>query len=244
MNTSLYITRVSKLFRVLTSSRLMHAFLRYGVFASAEHIPVLGTKFRMIIDIGANKGQFALACRKWAPNSKIISFEPLSAPADMFRLLFSKDTNIQFYQTAIGPKKQRANIHVSAHEDSSSLLPIGSNQVTIYPGTQEKELIEVDVAPLSFFLMPEDIKSPAMLKLDVQGFEMEALKGCETLMEKFDYIYCECSFIELYYGQKLAYEVIEWLHQRQFNFIGIFNTSYDRSGLAIQADFLFKKESI
>ena len=244
MNTSLYIARVSKLFRVLTSARLTYAFFRYGVFAGAEHLPVLGPKFRVIIDIGANKGQFALACRKWAPSAKVISFEPLSTPADIFRLLFSKDANVQFHQIAIGPKKQRTCIHVSANEDSSSLLPIGPNQVAIYPGTQEKESIEIDVAPLSFFLMPEDIKSPAMLKLDVQGFEMEALKGCEALIEKFDFIYCECSFIELYSGQKLAYEVIDWLHQRQFNFIGIFNTSYDGSGQAIQADFLFKQETI
>ena len=64
------------------------------------------------------------------------------------------------------------------------------------------------------------------------------------MIEKFDFIYCECSFIELYSGQKLAYEVIEWLHQRQFNFVGIFNTSYDGKGQAIQADFLFKQEVI
>jgi hypothetical protein len=48
----------------------------------------------------------------------------------------------------------------------------------------------------------------------------------------------------LYSGQKLAYEVIEWLQQRQFNFVGVFNTSYDSSGQAIQADFLFKQEVI
>jgi hypothetical protein len=135
-------------------------------------------------------------------------------------------------------------MHVSAHEDSSSLLPIGPNQIALYPGTQEKNIIEVDVAPLSSYLMPEDIKSPAMLKLDVQGFEMEVLKGCESMIGKFDFIYCECSFIELYSGQKLVYEVIEWLHQRQFNFVGVFNTSYDRSGQAIQADFLFKQETV
>jgi len=244
MNIDLYITRIKKVILILRSPRLALAFLRYGVFAGAEHCSVLSPKFKTIVDIGANKGQFALACREWAPNARIISFEPLQTPATIFKILFDGDTNVHLNEVAIGPQIQRSIIHVSSHEDSSSLLPIGPNQIALYPGTQEKNTIEIDVAPLSAYLMPDNIKSPAMLKIDVQGFEMEVLRGCESTIEKFDFVYCECSFIELYSGQKLAYEVIEWLHKRQFNFVGIFNTSYDRSGQAIQADFLFKQEII
>lgn len=242
MNIDLYITRIKKAGRILRSSRLMLAFLRHGVFAGAEHYPVLSPKLITIIDIGANKGQFALACREWAPNARIVSFEPLEGPSKIFKALFSDDGNVCLNEVAIGPQFQRSVMHVSAHDDSSSLLPIGENQIELYPGTEEKGTIEINIGPLSSYLMLEDIKSPAMLKLDVQGFEMDALKGCESMIEKFDYIYCECSFIELYSGQKLAHEVIAWLHQHHFNFVGILNTSYDRSGQAIQADFLFKQE--
>jgi FkbM family methyltransferase len=241
---SFIVFRIKKLLIILGSPRLLFAFSRYGVLAGVEHRPVLSSNLKIIVDIGANKGQFALSCREWSTNAKVISFEPLANPAKIFRALFASDANVHLNEVAIGPKIQRSIIHVSAHEDSSSLLPIGPNQIAVYPGTQEKEVVEIDVAPLSSYLMPEDIKSPAMLKLDVQGFEMDALKGCESMIEKFDFIYCECSFIELYSGQKLAYEVIEWLHQRQFNFVGVFNTSYDRKGQAIQADFLFKQEII
>lgn len=244
MSIDLNITRIKKASRILKSPRLALAFFRYGVFAGAEHYSVLNPEFKTIIDIGANKGQFALACREWAPQARIISFEPLKSPAKIFKALFSKDAKVFLHEAAIGSQTQRSVIHVSAHEDSSSLLPIGPNQISLYPGTEEKGVIEIDVAPLSSHLMPEDIKSPAMLKLDVQGFEMEVLKGCESMIEKFDFIYCECSFIELYSGQKLAYEIIAWLHKRHFNFVGIFNTSYDAKGQAIQADFLFKQEII
>jgi FkbM family methyltransferase len=244
MSIDLYITRIKKASRILRSPRLALAFFRHGVFAGVEHYSVLNPEFKTIVDIGANKGQFALACRERVPHARIISFEPLKAPAKIFKALFAQDDKVYLNEVAIGPQTKRSAMHVSAHEDSSSLLPIGPNQIALYPGTQEKSIIEIDVAPLSSYLMPESIKSPAMLKIDVQGFEMEVLKGCESTIEKFDFIYCECSFIELYSGQKLAYEVIEWLHQRQFNFVGIFNTSYDRSGQAIQADFLFKQEII
>lgn len=244
MSIDLYITRIKKASRILKSPRLALAFFRYGVFAGVEHYAVLNSEFKTIVDIGANKGQFALACRERFPLAHIISFEPLKIPAKIFKALFGKDAKVNLNEVAIGPHAIRSVMHVSAHEDSSSLLPIGPNQIELYPGTQEKNIIEINVAPLSSYLTLEEIKSPAMLKLDVQGFEMEVLKGCESMIEKFDFIYCECSFIELYSGQKLAYEVIEWLHQRQFNFVGVFNTSYDRSGQAIQADFLFKQEVI
>lgn len=243
MSIDLCITRIKKAGRILKSPKLVLAFLRYGVFAGAEHYAVLSPDLLTIIDVGANKGQFALACRVWAPYARIISFEPLKTPAKTFKTLFGGDANVSLYEVAVGPKIQRSVIHVSEHEDSSSLLPIGPNQIALFPGTNEKGVVEIDVAPLSSYLMPEDIKSPSMLKLDVQGFEMEALKGCESMIKKFDFIYCECSFIELYSGQKLAFEIIEWLHQRQFNFVGISNVSFDPTGQAIQADFLFKQEA-
>jgi hypothetical protein len=46
--------------------------------------------------------------------------------------------------------------------------------------------------------------------------------------------------MELYDGQSLAPEVINWLNMRGFTLIGVFNTHLDAHGLAIQSDFLFK----
>ena len=99
------------------------------------------------------------------------------------------------------------------------------------------------MAPLEAFLKAEEISSPAMLKLDVQGFEHEALIGCESILPNFDSVYCECSFVELYSGQKLAFEVIDWLSARDFCLMGVFNPAYDRHGRAIQADFLFGRKA-
>ena len=97
------------------------------------------------------------------------------------------------------------------------------------------------VKPLNELLSHEDICSPAMLKLDVQGFELEALQGCESLLSEFEWVYCECSFVELYLGQKLVSDVIEWLSKKKFRIKGVFNPSYDNKGSVIQADFLFQR---
>lgn len=130
-------------------------------------------------------------------------------------------------------------MHLSARDDSSSLLEIGAAQSKHFPGTHEIGTLEVQVGPLDQFLSRDDIARPAMLKLDVQGFELQALAGCKTLLSVFDFVYCECSFVELYKNQKLAGEVTDYLRILGFQLSGIYNPAYDRAGNCIQADFLF-----
>ena len=92
-------------------------------------------------------------------------------------------------------------------------------------------------------LNENDIISPALLKIDVQGFEKNTLAGCNKLLHKFDVVYIELSFTELYSGQALADEVIHLMRQQNYRLDGVYNVSYDKDGKAIQADFLFVKQS-
>ena len=85
------------------------------------------------------------------------------------------------------------------------------------------------------------IQRPAFLKIDVQGYELEVLKGSCDVLDCIDLVYVECSFIELYAGQALAHHVIEWLLPYGFSLSAIYNLSTDRQGQAVQADFLFSR---
>jgi FkbM family methyltransferase len=232
---------LDKLFEAVRSLRLTRALLHHRVLAGAEHRQVLVRDFATVIDIGANRGQFALAARQWAPSARVISFEPLPGPAKVFRSVFAGDNRVVLHGAAIGPQTEQRVMHVSARDDSSSLLPISGLQSKIFPGTAEVSTVEVQVGPLEMFVKAGEISAPAMLKLDVQGFEYEALCGCESLMSRIDFVYCECSFVELYSDQKLAADVIDWLAARGFRLKGMFNPAYDEQGQAIQADFLFSR---
>lgn len=227
----------------LIQNRQYQNALWCGVAAAIEHEQLLSMmNCKTVIDIGANRGQFALVARSCFSDANIVSFEPLPGPSSVFRRVFSDDSGVNLHQMAIGPEQVECKMHISARDDSSSLLPISSLQDEIFPGTNEVSTIDVQVVPLDEVLSETDITDPAMLKLDVQGFEMDALRGCEALMHKFDWIYCECSFVELYYGQKLAADVISWLSNKGFLIKGIYNPAYDSEGRAIQADFLFARQ--
>ena len=87
----------------------------------------------------------------------------------------------------------------------------------------------------------QDLQDPALLKLDVQGYELSALQGCGALLDRFRYVYVEASFIELYVGQALASEVVSFLLSRGFRLMCVANLSHGKSIRPIQADFLFAK---
>jgi FkbM family methyltransferase len=217
--------------------------LQLGVGATIEHRDLLvSLSPRTVVDIGANVGQFTLLSRGLFPAARVFAFEPLTRPAAKFRRLFESDAQVRFFQAAVAPNAGRQQMHVSAHDDSSSLLPISKSQIEFAPGTQEAGREEVVLAPLDRFVKAEEIVEPALLKLDVQGFELEALKGCDTLLSRFDHIYVEVSFFPLYEGQVLAAEVIEWLAARRFRVCGAGNPSYGSDQRIVQMDMLFEAE--
>lgn len=236
--------KISKLFKIFQKYYYLKAFVEFGVAAGVEHAKVLNhlksNDFQTVVDVGANRGQFALVARKHFPNAKIVSFEPLKEPAALFRRVFSSDPQIVLYGMAIGPEEKEMTIHVSRVDDSSSLLPITALQNSLFPGTAEKETRTVYVKPLEAVLSAKDIKRPALLKMDVQGFERDALEGCKSLLALFSYVYVECSFLELYAGQSLAPEVISFLSGFGFALCGVYNLCYEKEGIAIQGDFLLK----
>lgn len=235
------VVKARKLTRILQVPLWRIAFRKYGVAASVEHEAVLRLlgPLDLIVDIGANRGQFALLARHCSPSAKILSFEPLPSPSNTYRRVFSGDQRTSLVQCAIGPEQGSVPIHISARDDSSSLLPISDLQKNIFVGTAEVGTASIAMKPLDYVLSTADSSTFALLKLDVQGYEYQALHGCETVLRQFKYIYCECSFVELYSGQHLASSVVDWLSERGFALKGVYNLYCDCRGLAIQADFLF-----
>jgi FkbM family methyltransferase len=238
-------TKINKLIKIFQKYYYLKIFLRFGVVAGVEHTKMLNhlksNDFQTLVDVGANRGQFALVARKHFPNANIVSFEPLKEPAALFRRVFSSDSKVVLHEMAIGPEEKKMAIHVSHNDDSSSLLSITTLQSSLFPGTEEQEIRIIEVKPLNAILGAKDILTPALLKIDVQGFELEVLKSSQSLLTSFQFINIECSFMELYSGQPLAHQIISWLKERNFYLSGVYNLSYDRNGKAIQGDFLFTR---
>lgn len=241
-----WMARARKLAGILSMSAWRAALFRHRVAAGVEHDRVLRnlSAIRSVVDIGANRGQFALAARHCFADAHIVSFEPLPGPAALWRAVFAGDERATLIEAAVGPEPGEAEIHLSARDDSSSLLPISERQNALFPGTAEAGTATIRVVRLADALQAAHIEAPALLKLDVQGFELQALAGCEAMLDRFDWVYVECSFVELYTGQSFADEVIAWLRERGLSLRGVYNVAYDRHGQAVQGDFLFGRGGV
>lgn len=232
--------KIVKACKILRRAEYYKAFFS-GVAAAVEHEVLLKNIFcKTIIDIGANRGQFSLVARHCFKDAQIFAFEPLPQPFKVLQNIFVHDHMITLYQMAIGSVSIPQQMHISQRDDSSSLLPITELQNKVFPGTKEKAIINVDVKPLDSILKKDAIRNPALLKIDVQGYELEVLKGCKDILSLLTYVYVECSYQELYQGQPLANEIISFLNQQGFDLKGVYNTDYDALGRAIQSDMFFE----
>lgn len=233
--------RLMKIGRLLAVGDYAKAFLLHGAPATTEHVSVLAPLgCSTVIDVGAHRGEFALVARRCFPEARLDSFEPLPAAFSHLEQVTRKDPLTTIHQVALGERSGETTIHVSRRDHSSSLLPITARQSALFRGTDEKSEHTIREGRLSEFVDPDSINEPALLKLDVQGYELQVLRGCADLLDRFSHVYVECSFVELYEGQALADEVIVWLYERGFRLRGVYNALFRRNDRsAIQADFLF-----
>lgn len=239
----LFSLRMAKLRSVMQDRKLRTALLRYAVLAGVEHKDILervGFTPEVVLDVGANRGQFSLAVRSIFPEAKLVAFEPLPRAASVYRSVFANDNLTTLHEAALGASRGRIKIYVTAADDSSSALMPSQLQKSLFPGSSVQEEVEVRVHVLSDFA--DQLGSSCLLKIDVQGFEKSVLEGSVDCLHRINAVYVECSFVELYSGQAVAGDVIGFLARRGFSLRGVHNSHCDRAGFVLQADLLFCRD--
>lgn len=228
--------RLRKYAKLLQTPACWPALL-HGVAATLEHDTALGRDtFATVIDVGANKGQFAVYARNRWPNARLVCFEPIPGPRAKLVRVTRGQAEIQ--DCALGSAPGEGQMHLASRTDSSSLLALGRPQKAIF-GMEESGVLEVPIKRLDACLS-SPLPRPALIKIDVQGFELEVLKGTTALLPEIDAVYVEASYIELYEGQALHHEIERFLEESGYRLEGRFN-AHLHQGEPIQADLLFRR---
>jgi FkbM family methyltransferase len=206
---------------------------------AVEHIQAIERLVpKTLIDVGANKGQFSVVARHLFPQIDIYAFEPLETERMRFKEVVGGSVNL--FSVALGSKTGSARFHVTSRLDSSSLFVPGQGQKQAY-GVEAVSSIAVEVACLSDVIDENRLARPVLLKLDVQGAELDVLRGAEPMLDAIDYIYCETSFLPLYDQQPLANDLAFYLISQGFHMSGVFNQSETKVFGPTQADFLWQR---
>src|SRR5436305_6541647 len=145
----------------------------------------------VVLDVGAHDGSWARSLRRSGYDGRIVSFEPLAEPAG------ERDPRWEWQMLALGDRDGTAVFHVSANRKSSSLMPMADLHVRHAPDSQVVETRDVRVARLDSLdvLQPDEW---AYLKLDVQGGELDVLRGAEQTLPRVRVVEAELSAAELY----------------------------------------------
>jgi FkbM family methyltransferase len=160
-----------------------------------------------IIHVGAHYGE---ELSEYVENGiqDIVVFEPLS---ECFNVLSQKvmnlNANIDGHQVALGSVPGTATMYLSDNEKQSSSILKPKVHLTHHPHVKFDGTEEVEVDMLDNF----DTKYYNFLNMDVQGYELEVLKGATETLKHVDYVYCEVNRDEVYEGNAYVEEIDEFL---------------------------------
>lgn len=170
----------------------------------------------LVLDIGANHGQYARSLRDHGYRGEIRSFEPLPDLNQELQQQALSDPNWSIEPPAvIGATNGRVAFSRSAEDDMSSVLKQAELQERISPSSAIVDVIELDEIRLDQHL--RQLTRPTHLKLDVQGYENAVLEGCGELLEQFATIQLELALVPIYQGEVLWQDMIAKLNHAGFD---------------------------
>jgi len=163
-----------------------------------------------VLDIGANVGQYGQLLRHYGYAGRILSIEPLPGPFERLAARAAGDPRWDVERRAVGAEPGRLDIHVSDDSVYSSALPLAAaandwNPRSRYVATESVQVEPVDVIVARHGLDPSRLG----LKIDVQGFERDVLRGATSTLGRVPYLELELSGRPLYEGQMLLPESLE-----------------------------------
>jgi FkbM family methyltransferase len=200
----------------------------------------------VIIDGGAYVGDFAEAVLAYQPWAKIHAFEPQPAAFGVLQTRLAPFGDIELHNVALGRAKGHGDFFVRNLPTVSSFLVSGSTSWAAEWGNilETKEVLRVPIVTSSDYLQEQKIGHVRLLKLDVQGYELEVLAGAEPVLGRIDWIYTEARFDEgLYAGAPLINDIYGYLIQRGFKLHRIIKVSHDDKGNMQECDMLFERLS-
>lgn len=174
----------------------MEAFIRGLCFR--------GFSPKMVIDIGAARGDWTRLALKYWSDSRYFLIEPLMEWQSKLKDLKKEYANLDYVLAAAGPEIGRGELGVTEDLCGSSFL---------YEGSFVRE---VPVITIDSLFEERKIEQPDLMKIDVQGFELFVLQGAIKAIEKCSLILLELQFIRFSPNMNLLHESIAWMVEHGF----------------------------
>jgi FkbM family methyltransferase len=192
-------------------------------------------------DIGAHNGDWSRILLETLEQDLYIAlFEPQVKHFNKLKEFFADKNNKILFNAALGSKAAKGKILGGGA--SASLLNANELQNTIFPGSfNEQSVEETEILVLDELVAQKKLELPDVVKIDVQGFELDVFRGAETVLRNTRYLIVELSFIPLYQGQPALSTLLAFLEERKFRIVDFGHQWKNKQGELIQVDAIFKR---
>jgi FkbM family methyltransferase len=171
----------------------------------------------LVFDCGAASGSYGHELRASGFTGKIVSYEPLPESFGVLRKAIGSDANWLAVPKAVGRETGEFTLHIASNGDSSSLSPMNSKTTEVSPDIYVKSTVQVQVTTLATEIATHcPTNTRLMVKLDIQGHELNALRGAGESLKRVVLIQAELSLQPLYEGCPMIEEVVAELRGKGF----------------------------
>jgi FkbM family methyltransferase len=175
-----------------------------------------------VLDVGANEGQFVKVARVLFPQAPILAFEPNPHLVPSLERVLSTSGRGTVLPLACGREQGVLPLHLTKFSPSASLLQPTRLQIPDFPAAEIGETIQVTVERLDDVVRSNALaRAPYLLKLDVQGFELQVLQGATSILPDVAVILCEVNAEGFYMGQAGFEQIYLFLRQHGFKLVDI-----------------------
>jgi len=218
--------KLNTIVSLLTDFKAIRSILTWSRFSVTSYQMISGLVKqgiapKTVIDVGANVGQFSIASAHLfgeLDRVQIHSFEPLPDCLPKLQQNLSKLKNIKIYPIALGDRTGEVRFNINSHRHSSSILALAPAHHQAFPDALETDSIDVPLSTLDLVFADIQLDSPTLLKIDVQGYEANVLRGAAQTLKRIDMVILEASFKQMYDGELLFPDLLQFMTERGFQF--------------------------
>jgi|SRR5580692_2481925 FkbM family methyltransferase len=184
---------------------------------------------RVIVDVGANHGDFANAANTCFPKAEVIVVEPLpKMQMCLDKIIRDQHKNWRLIKCAMGAEPGTFPLFIDEeHDDISSLVGFSPEYLKANPRAQSSEKLVCEVRTLDKTAAEMEIDRIDILKIDVEGFEFEVMKGAAHILGKTCAVIVEVSLVRKTGGSALLVEMLELLTKHGFEIVNVIPSLFD-----------------
>ncbi len=212
---------------------------RYGMPSLSESLRTLqrtGFSPSFVVDIGAYRGEWTRTAFSVFPNARFLMVEANPEQESyLAKTVADLGERVSFVRQLLGPETKPDVLFYQVQTGSSVL-----EELTTF----EKQQIRIPMAVLDDLMSAQQYTLPLLLKLDVQGFELEVLKGARETLRQAEVVLLETTLLPYNKGAPSFAEVIAFMNEMDYSAFDITDLLRRQTdGVLFMLDLLFVRKS-